>query len=790
MLKNHLKTAWRNLIKNKTSAVINISGLSIGMSVALLIALWIYGELSFNKVHKNYDHIVQVMQLQDYGNDIHTEKAIPMPLGAELRRTYETDFKYVVLSSWTKTHLLTYEEKRLSRQGNFMEVDAPAMLSLKMINGSARGLHDPSSILLSLSVSKALFGNDNAVGKVIRLDTTSLNVTGIYEDLPGNTSFSNLAFIAPWSLYAATDENKNADNDWNRNAFQLFAQVADNRTITEVSAKIKDIKLKALGTDGARLKPQVFLQPMNRWHLYAEFKNGINTGGAIEYVWMFGIIGVFVLLLACINFINLSTARSEKRAKEVGIRKAIGSLRAQLMSQFYTESLLVAFIAFLLSLLIVQLALPLFNAIAGKQIVILWSDPLFWLAGISFTLITGLIAGSYPAVYLSSFRPVKVLKGPFKAGRFSTAPRKALVVLQFTVSIVLIVGTVIVYRQIQFARNRPIGYDNKGLLLLRPYSTDYHDHFNAMRNDLIQTGVVAEVAESGSSITRGSRTSGGFNWKNKNADLQDEFTTFAVSTGYGNTVGWQIMAGRDFSSHFVSDSSALIVNEAAVKYMGLENPVGQTITWDKTYTIIGVIRNTIMTSPYEPVKQAMYFLTPDAGYLNIKIKPGIRVNDALSTIEEVCKKYSPAAPFDYKFADEEYADKFSNEKRIGDLATLMSLLAIFISCLGLFGLASFMAEQRTKEISVRKVLGASVFNLWRLQAKEFVILTIISLLIAIPVADYFMHSWLENYPYRTDISWWIFAATASGAIIIALLTVSYQSLKTALSNPVKSLRME
>jgi putative ABC transport system permease protein len=790
MLKNYLKVAWRNLVKNKTSSFINVSGLSIGMAVSILIGLWIYEEFSFNKFHKNYDSIAQVMQHQHYNDATHTDKAIPIPLGTELRRAYGTDFKYVVLSSWTNAHLLTFEEKSLSRQGNFMEEDAPDMLTLEMISGSAGGLKDPSSILLSLSVSKALFGDDNAIGKIIKLDTLALKVTGVYEDLPDNTTFNNMAFIAPWNVYAAAEDNKNAGSDWNQNSFQLFAQVADNSSIAEVSKKIKDVKLKALGSEGARLKPQIFLQPMSRWHLYAAFKNGINTGGAIEYVWMFGIIGVFVLLLACINFMNLSTARSERRAKEVGIRKAVGSLRRQLIGQFYTESLLVAFIAFTFSLLMVQLSLPLFNIIAGKKMVILWDHPLFWLSSVGFSLITGFVAGSYPAMYLSSFRPVKVLKGPFKAGRFSVAPRKVLVVAQFTVSVILIIGTVIVYRQVQFAKNRPIGYNNKGLLLIRPYSTDFHDHFNAMRYDLMQTGVVAGVAESGSSITKGSRISGGFNWKGKDPDMQDEFTTVGVSTGYGSTVGWQFISGRDFSSQFATDSSALIINEAAVKYMGLEDPVGQTVTWNKTYTIIGVIKNIVMTSPYEPVKQAMYFITPEAGYLNIKIKPNAGISEALGKIEAVCKKYSPAAPFDYKFADEEYARKFNNEQRIGHLATVLSVLAIFISCLGLFGLASFVAEQRTKEIGVRKVLGASVFDLWRLQSKEFIVLVMVSLLIAIPAAYYFMYSWLENYQYRTNISWWIFAVTGSGALLITLLTVSYQSIRAALSNPVKSLRME
>ncbi len=790
MFKNYIKVAWRNLIKNKTSSFINIGGLTVGMAVAMLIGLWIYEELTFNRYHQNYDNIAQVMQHQNYNGEIHTDKAMPIPLGIELHRNYSDDFKQVVLSSWTNSHLLTFEEKSISQQGNFMESGAPEMLTLKMISGSVQGLNNPSSILISQSVSKALFADGNAIGNTIKLDTSVLKVTGVYEDLPANTTFTNIAFIAPWELYASTEEIKNANNDWNQNSFQLFVQAADGRKMADISAKIKDIKSRALGPDGAKLKPQVFLQPMSRWHLYEEFKNGVNTGGGIQYVWMFGIIGGFVLLLACINFMNLSTARSERRAKEVGIRKAIGSLRSQLIGQFYSESLMVAIFSFIVSLLLVQLTLSFFNAIADKKMTILWSNPLFWLLGIGFSLVTGLIAGSYPALYLSSFQPVKVLKGAFKAGRFSATPRKVLVIVQFTVSIILIIGTVIVYSQVQFAKNRPAGYTSDRLILIRPYSTDYHDHFMAMQNDLVQTGLITGMAESSNSITKGSRTSGGLNWRGKDPGMQDEFTTVGVSADYGKTVGWQFVDGRDFSNSLSTDSSGLIINEAAVKYMGLQHPVGATITWDKTYTIIGVIRNIVMTSPYEPVKQALYFITPEAGYLNIKINAGANINEALNSIETICKKYSPAAPFDYKFADEEYARKFSDEQRIGNLATVFAILAIFISCLGLFGLASFVAEQRTKEIGVRKILGASIFNLWRLQSKEFVILVIISLLIATPAAYYFMHNWLQNYQYRTELSWWVFVATGAGAVTITLLTVSFQSIKAALMNPVKSLRTE
>lgn len=788
MIKNYFKIAWRNLIKGKGYSAINIGGLAVGMAVALLIGLWIYSELSFNQYHKNYNRIAQVMQHQNYSNEIHTDKAIPIPLSVELRHSFANDFRHIVLSSWTNNHLLTANEKTISQPGNFMEPGAPEMLSLKMIEGSPNGLQDPSSILLSLSLSKTLFGNENAMGKVVKLDSSNLKVSGVYEDLPVNTSLNKLAFIAPWILYAATEENKTAFNDWNQNSFQLFVQVADNRNIADVSTKIKDVKLNATGDKD--LKPVVFLHPMSRWHLHAEFKNGVNTGGAIEYVWIFSIIGVFVLLLACINFMNLSTARSEKRAKEVGVRKVIGSSRSQIISQFYTESLLIVFFAFILSILLTQLAIPAFNTITDKRITILWSNALLWLIGIGFSFITAFIAGSYPALYLSSFQPLKVLKGTFKLRQTSTAPRKVLVVIQFTVSVILIVGTITVYRQLQFAKDRPVGYNKSKLIVLRPYSSAYHDHFDAMKADLMQTGVVTSIAESSNTITKSGRTGGGFRWKGKDPGMQDDFNIIGVTADYGSTVGMQFITGRNFSSEFATDSAAIIINEAAVQYMGLRQPVGETITLDKAYSIIGVVKNVITGSPYDPVKPALYFISNEAGYINFRIKAGVNINDALTKIETACKKYSPNEPFDYKFADEEYEAKFNNEQRIGNLATVLAILAIFISCLGLFGLASFVAEQRTKEIGIRKVLGATVFGLWQLLSKEFLVLVLISFLIAAPIAYYFMNNWLMNYEYRTQLSWWVFAFAAIGVIVITIFTVSFQAIKAAIANPIKSLRTE
>jgi len=448
-------------------------------------------------------------------------------------------------------------------------------------------------------------------------------------------------------------------------------------------------------------------------------------------------------------------------------------------------------LAFAVSLFLTQLSLPFFNTLSGKQMSILWDTPVFWLMGIGFSIISGLFAGSYPAFYLSSFNPVKVLKGTFRVTKLAGMPRKILVIAQFTFSVVLIIGTIVVFRQVQFGKSRPVGYNRSGLIMVRPYSENIHTHFEAFKNDLIQTGAITEIAESGNQITRGSRTVSGLNWSGKDPNLADEFATFAVSPQYGKTVAWQFKDGRDFSSEFASDQFGLVLNESAVRYMGLKHPVGQEISWDnKKFTVLGVTKDMIVESPYEAIMPTIFYATTEAGIINIRINPRAKTANALTAIEATYKKYAQGEPFDYKFVDEEYAGKFNDEERIGKLASSFAGLAIFISCLGLFGMASFMAEQRIKEIGVRKVLGASVFGLWRLMSKDFIALVVIALLIATPTAYYFMHGWLQHYTYHAELSWWIFAITAAGAIIITLLTVSYQSIKAALANPVNSLKTE
>ena len=793
MLKNYFKVAFRNLIKNKAHSSINIAGLSVGMAVAMMIGLWIWDEWTFDRYNQDYDHIAQVMQNQKNNGEVFTYGGEPFPLADVLRSKYGSDFKNVVMGFGPRDLTLTIGDKIFTQSGGYFEPAAPELLDLKMLRGSRDGLKAPNTILLSESVAKAYFGDSDPVNQTIRISKDhNVKVTGVYKDLPSNSSLSALGVIATWQILYDAWGLKTRQNPWRMNAFQVYVQLADHTDLKTVSEKIRDAKKPYMQQSDAMNNSQLFLHPMRQWHLYSDFKNGVNAGGRIKYVRLYGIIGIFVLLLACINFMNLSTARSERRAREVGIRKAIGSLRRQLIYQFFSESLLVTALAFIGALVLVQLMLPFFNAIADKKMTIPWGNPVFWLLGIGFSLITGLIAGSYPALYLSSFQPVKVLKGTFRVGPLAAIPRKILIVLQFTVSTVLIIGTIVVFRQIQYAQDRPIGYDRNGLVNVRVNSDVIHDHFDAIRTELLSTGTITAMTESESGTTEYGTGSSGFEWKGKDPGLATDFPTTAVSYDYGKTISWQLTQGRDFSRDFATDSAAFIVNEAAVKYMGLKNPIGETVKWfGRNYKIVGVVKDMIVESPYEPVRP-FFFYVYDYSHNSVilKIAPTTGAHEALARIESLFKKFNPSQPFIYRFADAEYAKKFGDEQRIGKLATFFAALAIFISCLGLFGMASFIAEQRTKEIGVRKVLGASTVNLWRLLSKEFVVLVTISLLIATPIAWYCMHNWLQNYRYRTAIDWWIFVVTGMGAVVITLLTVSYQAIRAALANPVKSLRSE
>ncbi len=796
MLKNYFKIAWRNFFKNKISSFVNISGLAAGMAVSMLISLWIWDELSFNKSFKNYDHIAQVLTNANYNGGIGTDYNTAPPYGDELRNNFGADFKHVLMTSRALSVVLSSGEKNLMKTGYYFEPGITDMLDLKMIKGTHAGLKDPSSILLSASVAKAFFGDADPMGKTMKIDDKiNVMVTGVYKDLPYNTEFADMSFVAPWQLYVMNDRWIRKDN-WEQDGFQTYVQIADHADMDKVSHEIRNLKLNRIDKEKAKANPQVFLLPMSKFHLYSDFDNGVIVGRNAQFVWMYGIIGIAVLVLACINFMNLATARSEKRAKEVGIRKTIGSLRTQLVKQFLVESILVVLFSFLLSLIVVQLMLPLFNEVADKKMVLPWANIFFWLIGLGFSLITGFIAGSYPAFYLSSFKPVKVLKGTFKAGKFASVPRKALVVLQFTVAIVLIIGVIIIYRQIQLGKSRPVGYQREGLIDVTTPTDEIHDHIDAVRHELKESGAVSEIAETVNPVTTLGFAGNGFQWANRPIDENFWIGKAYITPEYGKTVGWQIIQGRDLLRSFATDSTAVILNESMVKYMGIKNPVGMVIKetlFGKTtsYTVVGVVKDMLMQSPYRPVKETIYIPDNEKTYhVAIRLTPHINVNAALGKIEGVFRKYAPNSPFEYKFVDSEYERKFGDEERVSKLASVFAVLAILISCLGLFGMASFMAEQRTKEIGVRKILGATVINLWGLLSKEFVILVIISFLIASPIASYFMYNWLQDYQYRTELSWWIFALAGAGALIITLATVSFQAIKAALANPVQSLRME
>ena len=553
---------------------------------------------------------------------------------------------------------------------------------------------------------------------------------------------------------------------------------------------------------------------MYKWHLYTDFEyyTGYKVREKIEYVRLLSIIGIFVLLLACINFINLNTARSDKRAKEVGIRKTIGSLCIQLISQFLLESVLAVSLAFFLSLAWVCLALPSFNGIVAKQLTIPWGAAFFWIISIGFIVLTGLIAGLYPALYLSSFQPVKVLKGTFKAGplaqnfvgaasprsflvrnlRSARLSRKGLVVLQFTVSIALIICTTVIERQIQFAFNRPIGYDRNGLVMIN-MTPDIQKNYQIIGDQLKRSQAIVDLAASQNTTIDFNQDDNRLNWQGKDPNLQADWAISNTTIGYGKLIGWKIIEGRDFSPAFPTDSTAVIANEAAVQQMGFKHPLGQTIVWrDKPFHIIGVIRNIIFESPYTIASSpSIFHISGGDNYVvTLKLNPNLSAAASLAKVQSVFTRYNPAYPFDYRFVDQEYAKKFSEEQQIGKISGFFTVLAIFICCLGLFGMVSFMVEQRRREISVRKVLGASEFNLWRMMSKDYLWLVTISLVIAAPIAYYFMHSWLQQYEYRYRISWAIFVLAGIGALFIALATVSYQAIRAARANPVNGLRSE
>ncbi len=786
-----LKITLRHLLKNKSYTAINIVGLATGMAVTLLIGLWIRDEVTFNYWHERHNRLAQVMDVQEISGESTTGDAVAIPLAEELRNNYAGDFKRVAIVYPNFTHTIAVGDKKLSQSGVWASPDFPEMLTLKMTHGKRDALKDPTAVIINQSLATALFGSADPMGKAIRMDNrTDLQVGGVYEDLPQSTTFYGTQLFLPWDRAVSTIPwLKEEVSKWDTHYWKLFVELNEGIDVEKASAKISGVVQQHVQAG----KETLLLHPMNKWHLYNEFKNGQVSGGRIRLVWLFGAIGGLVLLLACINFMNLSTARSAKRAKETGIRKAIGATRMQLIRQFLSESLLLSFLSFALAVGLVWWLLPLFNRITEKEIVIPFGAPGLWITGMGFTLLTGLLAGSYPAFYLSSFRPVKILKGGFTTGRFSLLPRNALMVVQFSVSIALIIGTAVVYQQIRYAKNRPVGYTREGLINLTMNTPEmFGAPYNELRAALLESGAVADMAKASHPTTENPGNSDDLSWEGKVPGVAAAIGFVTVSHDYGNTIGWQIKEGRDFSRSFPTDTGALILNEAAVKLTGLKHPIGKIIqAGGEPHMIVGVVKDMVMASPYTPVQPVIFSLQYGVyNALTVRVNPAMPLRTALAGIAGVFKKFNPEGPFDFTFTDELYAKKFSDEERIARLTTVFAVLAVFISCLGILGLAAFMAEQRTKEIGIRKVMGATVSGILLLLSKDFVKLVVIALLVATPLTWYFMQMWLNHYAYHTPVSIWLFIATGAGTILITLLTVGYQSAKAALMNPVKSLRTE
>jgi putative ABC transport system permease protein len=786
MLKNYLKIALRNLLKNKGFSFINILGLSVGMASAVLILLWIKHEVDYDQFHEKKERIFEAWNKDTFSGKLQCWNTTPKVFA----RTVERDFPEIEQAtrvSWPRSYLFSIGEKKLTVQGCFVDSNFLNMFTFPLTKGDPNiVLKDMFSIVLTEKCAKNLFGNEDPMGKIIRLnDKDNFTVTGILKDLPNNTRFK-FDYILPWAYSRKQGDD---DDSWGNNATRNYVLLKPNATLASLAPKLKFIKRKY---DKNEPTNEMFLYPISRWRLYSRFENGKEDGGLIDFVKMFAVIAAFILLIACINFMNLSTARSEKRAKEVGIRKVVGANKSSLIGQFLGESILISFLAGLVALLIVQISLPAFGKLTDKILFIDYSNTYFWLLFIGFIIFTGVIAGSYPAFYLSAFKPVKVLKGTFLKSNRVVTPRKVLVVLQFTFAIILIICTTIVKEQIQHARNRDTGYD-KTDLIFHFLTGDLQKNFPLVKNELLSSGVAIGVAKTSAPITQGWSDSWGFNWEGKAADDKTDFDRFCAEDDLGKTVGLQFIKGRDFNlKEYNTDSTGMILNESAAKAMGFKDPIGKTVTdGDRPYHIVGVIKDFILQSPFQPMKPMV--IEGAKGWFNtmhIKFNNKNSTADNLKKAEAIFKKYNPQYPFEYKFVDEDYAAKFKSEQRTGTLAALFSGLTIFISCLGLFGLAAYMAESRIKEIGVRKVLGASVTGIATLLSKDFVGLVIIAFVAASPVAWWFMHNWLQNYPYRVTIEWWIFVFAALLSILIALVTVSYHAVRAATANPVKSLRTE
>ena len=787
MVKNFFVITIRNLFRNSLYSTVNIVGLSVGLVCSILILLWVDDETSFDSFIPKADNLFQVWVNAEFDGKINSWRSVPLPTYKAMKSA-NSNIKNSAVADWGGPHLVAVGDVRITKRGYWVSKEFLEMFEFPLKQGEAsQVMADPKSIVISESLANILFKDADPMGQIIRVDDeSSLKVTGILADVPGNSSFQ-FDFLMPWEHRETIDDWVVRNNtNWGNYSFQVFVELFDGAKEVETERGIRDL-LTENGEDD--MPRELFLHPMLDWRFQSEFENGKVSGGMGDYVQLFSAVAVLILVIACINFMNLATARSEKRAREVGIRKSLGSNRYQLILQFFGESIFIAVISFSLAILLALLVLPAFNTLVDKQLIIDFTSQKFWIFSLLVIFVTGIISGSYPALYLSAFQPVKTLKGAISTGKGASIPRKVLVVLQFGFSIFLMISTVVIFKQIDLVQNRQLGYDQENLITV-DYTDDLEKNYDVLKQELLQSGVVESVTRSNSPITE-IWSNNFLGWPGKPEELKVIFTTIATEYDYTKTMGVKVLMGRDFSKDFATDTSAIIINKAGLDLMGLEDPIGtQLDLWGTKKTLIGVVDNVIMGSPYSPVKPLFMFIDPDwIGAISVRLKAG-NLQSSLASVGSIFEKHNPAYPFEYKFADDEFQEKFTTIEMTRKLAGLFSVLAVVITGLGLFGLASYMAEQRTKEIGIRKVLGASVQSLIALMSKDFSRLVIVAFIIAAPAGWYLLNKYLERYPIHTEVSWWIFPMIGVIALVFALTIVANQAWRAAVANPVKALRDE
>jgi len=784
MIRNYIKITFRSLLKNKGYSFLNIFGLAIGITCASLIFLWVEDEMSFNTVFEKQDEVYYVPTNQKYEGEWRTFYSTPGPLAKVLKD--EIPGVVRAAKTFNETFMFAVGDNTINRRGIYADTDIFKIFSLDFFEGSAEeAFKKPEAIVVTKEIAEQLYGkNTKVLGRTLKINNTdNYLITGVIENIPDNVSFP-FKWIAPFNRFGASRE---WTREYGSNFADTFVELSPEANFETVDAQVRKMYQAKTGDD----ETYAFLHTIKNWHLKSKFEGGKVIGGRITYVRLFTVIALIILLIACINFMNLATARSEKRANEVGVRKAMGSGRSQLMFQFIAEALLMSSIATAVSILLLFILLPQFNLLIDKNLVLGLSNPIHLTVLLIITIVCGIFAGLYPAFYLSSFKPVEVLKGIKATAGSATFIRKGLVVGQFTISIVFIISTILVYQQIQHVKNRDLGY-NKEHLLRMNVTGNMIDNFSVLQQDFKNSGVVESAAFNNSQLLSGGNNGSGLEWKG-GVNTEDILISFRyVSPKFLETTNIEVVEGRDFSPNVSVDSTNTIITQSFAKLMGDNSAIGKTIRrGDVNYQVIGVVKDFLYGDMYGTSDPVMFFNSNhQARYLYIKTTAGIKTSDMLSKLEKVMKKNNAAFPFEYTFVDEAFNNKFKSEQLVGKLSQIFAVLAILISCLGLFGLAAYTAEQRRKEIGVRKVLGASVPTIVKLLSKDFIKLVLVSIVVAIPIAWLLMSNWLDDFAYRIEINWWIFIVAGIIAIIIALITVSFQAIKAAVTNPVNSLKTE